>query len=263
MEYCDVVIVTDLVFPPNIDPHRRWTDATKWIRHIYHQGGIVCSICTGSVLLAEAGLLDRQIATTHWITHELFQRYYPDVELVPEQVLVPTGPDNRIITSGCAGAWEDLANYLMAIFEKEAEAFSSAEISALGDRSEGQLPFAAIAKPRRHDDAVIADCQVWIAEHYTESNPIEMMMKRSGLDEKTFKRRFRTATGYAPSAYVQTLRVEEAKHMLESEELPVEKIGRHVGYEDPANFSRLFKIRTGVSPDRYRQRFRQIVEARG
>ena len=214
-------------------------------------------------MLAEAGLLDRQKATTHWSTHQLFQRCYPDVELVPERMLVPTEPDNRIITCGCAGAWEDFAYYIIARFQQEAEALSTAKIFAVGDRSEGQFPFTSISKPRQQDDAVIDDCQVWIAEHYAQSNPVEIMMKRSGLDEKTFKRRFRTATGYASSAYVQTLRVKEAKQMLESEDLPSEKIGQRVGYDDPANFSRLFKKRTGVSPDGYRQRFRQIVQARG
>lgn len=263
VDYSDIVIVTDLMFPPDIDPRGRWTEATKWIRNVYDQGAIVCSICTGSIVLAEASLLDRQTATTHWSTHELFQRYYPEVQLVPERVLVPTGPDNRIITTGCAGAWEDLAFYLNARFQEEVQALNTVRVFALGNRSEAQLPFAAISKPRRHDDAIIADCQVWIAGHYAQSNPVEMMMKRAGLDEKTFKRRFRTATGYAPSAYLQTLRIEEAKLMLESQELPAEKIGQLVGYEDLAYFSRVFKKRTGVSPDRYRQQFRQIVQARG
>jgi transcriptional regulator GlxA family with amidase domain len=87
------------------------------------------------------------------------------------------------------------------------------------------------------------------------------MVERSGLPERTFKRRFRTATGYAPVDYVQTLRIEEAKQLLETTSEPTDEIGRLVGYEDPTFFRRLFKRKTGVTPGRYRQRYRLIAAA--
>ena len=171
---------------------------------------------------------------------------------------MPAGPDARIITSGGAGTWEDLALYLIRHFCGEPEAVKTAKIFLLGDRSEGQLPYAAMTRPRRHEDGVIADCQVWIAENYTAANPVSRMVARSGLTERTFKRRFRAATGYTPVAYVQTLRIEEAKQQLETGTLPTEEIGASVGYEDPAFFRRLFKRHTGVTPARYRQRVRAV-----
>ena len=258
-EACDIVIATDLMFPLDVDTRGRWPEATAWIRRMYDQGAIVCSVCTGSVLLAESGLLDHQTATTHWSMKDFFKRYYPTVNLAPERILVPESSDNRIITTGGAGAWEDLSLYLIARFREEAEAIRMAKFWVLGDRSEGQLPFAAMSKPRRHEDAVIADCQVWIAEHYAQPKPVAAMIERSQLADRTFKRRFRSATGYTPVEYVQTLRVEEAKQWLETESLPTEEVGRLVGYEDPTFFRRLFKRRTGVTPARYRQRFRQIL----
>jgi transcriptional regulator GlxA family with amidase domain len=256
---CDIVIATDLMFPLDVDTRGRWPEVTAWIRRMYDQGAIICSVCTGSVLLAEAGVLDHQTATTHWSMKDFFQRYYPTVDLASERILVPAGPDHRVITSGGAGAWEDMALYLIARFREEAEAIRTAKFWILGDRSEGQLPFAAMSKPRRHEDAIIADCQVWIAEHYAQPNPVAAMIERSQLADRTFKRRFRSATGYTPVDYVQTLRVEEAKQWLEAESLPTEEVGRLVGYEDPTFFRRLFKRRTGVTPARYRQRFRQIL----
>jgi transcriptional regulator GlxA family with amidase domain len=258
---CDIVIATDLLIPLDVNTHGRWPEATAWIRRMYDQGAIVCSVCTGSVLLAESGLLDHQTATTHWSMKDFFQRWYPAVNLAPERILVPTGPDHRVITSGGAGAWEDMALYLIARFREEAEAIRAAKLWILGDRSEGQLPFAAMSKPRRHEDAIIADCQVWIAEHYAQPNPVATMIERSQLADRTFKRRFRSATGYTPVEYVQTLRVEEAKQWLETGSLPTEEVGRLVGYEDPTFFRRLFKRRTGVTPARYRQRFQKIVQA--
>ena len=134
----------------------------------------------------------------------------------------------------------------------------TSKIFLFGDRSDGQLPFAKMARPSQHDDAVIADCQVWIADHYAAPNPVTRMVERSGLAERTFKRRFRAATGYTPVEYVQTLRVEEAKQQFETTALPTDEVGASVGYEDPAFFRRLFKRHTGVTPARYRQRFRAV-----
>ena len=84
------------------------------------------------------------------------------------------------------------------------------------------------------------------------------MVQQSGLAERSFKRRFKTATGYAPIDYVQKLRVEEAKHMLEATSEAIDQIARNTGYEDPTSFRRLFKRLTGVTPGRYRQRFQSL-----
>ena len=216
-------------------------------------------MCTGSVLLAEAGLLDGREATTHWSAAGLFSAWYPSVRLRPERILAPAGPEHRIITSGGAASWEDLALYLIARFCGEAEAVRTAKIFLFGDRSEGQLPYAAMARPRRHEDAVIARCQAWIAGHYAADNPVTRMVAQSGLPERSFKRRFKAATGYAPVDYVQTLRIEEAKQLLETTADPTDAVAHQVGYEDPAFFRRLFKRRTGVTPARYRQRFQSIA----
>lgn len=85
------------------------------------------------------------------------------------------------------------------------------------------------------------------------------MVSRAGLPDRTFKRRFKTATGYAPVDYVQALRIEEAKQLLETTGAPIDHIAHTVGYEDPAFFRRLFKRRTGVTPARYRQRFQTMM----
>ena len=91
--------------------------------------------------------------------------------------------------------------------------------------------------------------------HYAEAQPVALMTRLSGLAERSFTRRFREATGMAPLEYVHTLRLEEAKHMLESAEDPVEGIANDVGYEDAAFFSRLFRRKVGLTPVQYRRRF--------
>lgn len=254
----EVVIVPDLYLELGMETRGRWPDASAWLRDQYRHGAVLCSVCTGSILLAESGLLDRLEATTHWSASGAFEARYPSVQLRPERILVPTGPEHRIITSGGTASWTDLVLYLIARFSGRDEAVRTAKIFLLGDRSDGQLPFAAMMRPRRHDDAVIDECQAWIAEHYSVPSPVAAMIDRSGLAGRTFKRRFRSATGYNPIEYVQTVRVEEAKQLLEATTMHTDEVGFQVGYRDPSSFRRLFKRLTGVSPARYRQRFRSI-----
>jgi transcriptional regulator GlxA family with amidase domain len=106
-----------------------------------------------------------------------------------------------------------------------------------------------------HGDAVILHCQQWIAQHYDRPDIIAELVRESGLPKRSFDRRFRAATGYSPLSYVQTLRVEEAKHMLETSAVAVDRIGRAVGYEDAASFRRLFRKLTGLAPGEYRRNF--------
>jgi transcriptional regulator GlxA family with amidase domain len=254
----DLVIVADLAVSPDEDPRGRWPAAADWLRRQHAAGATICSVCTGAILLADAGLLDDLEATTHWSVTGLFRDYFPSVRLHPERIVLAAGPEQRIVTSGGAASWEDLALYLIARCRGEAEAVRAAKVFVLGDRSEGQLLYAAVAKPRRHEDAVIAAAQAWIAEHYTGESPVARMGEQAGLGERTFKRRFKAATGYAPMDYVHRLRIEEAKQLLESTATATDEIARQVGYRVPTFFRRLFKRRTGVTPARYRQRFRAI-----
>jgi transcriptional regulator GlxA family with amidase domain len=256
----DIAIVTDLTLGGLDDPRGRWPAAADWLRRQYEGGATVCSVCTGTILLADAGLLDGLEATTHWSASDIFRRHYPEIRLRPERILMPDGFEHRIVTGGGASSWEDLALYLIGRFCGEAEAVRAAKIFVFGDRSEGQAAYAAMGQARRHDDAVIAECQSWIADHYVAGSPVARMVERSGLPERTFKRRFRAATGYSPVEYVQALRIEEAKQILETTGDPTDAVAHQVGYDDPAFFRSLFKRKTGVTPARYRQRFQSVAQ---
>jgi len=107
-----------------------------------------------------------------------------------------------------------------------------------------------------HGDQVISVAQDWLATHFSVVDPLGEMVRLTGLSERTFKRRFTTATGLAPLGYVQRLRVEDAKRRLERTEAPVDEISWQVGYEEPAFFRRLFKRLTGLTPGAYRRRFK-------
>ncbi len=260
LEEADVVIITDLAVPKAADLGQLWRDELAWLRECQAAGSIICSVCTGSVVLAEAGLLDGLEATTHWSTVDFMRQHYPSVRLAPQKILAPAGPGDQIITGGGATAWEDMALYLVARLSSSAEAVRIAKIFLLGDHSEGQLPFAGARKAKHHDDRIVSDIQTWIASNYHLTNPVTRMVEQSGLSERTFTRRFRNATGYSPMEYIQTLRIEEAKHLLETTASSVEMIAVETGYEDPNFFRRLFKRKVGITPARYRQRFAAILK---
>lgn len=255
----DVVIVTDIAIPPEPELGTAWRDEIAWLRERHAAGAIICSVCTGTIVLAEAGLLDGLEATTHWSSVDFMRARYPSVRLAPQKILAPAGNGDQIITGGGATAWEDMALYLVARLSSSAEAVRIAKIFLLGDHSEGQLPFAGARKPKHHADGVVSAAQGWIVDNYHLSNPVARMIDQAGLTERTFTRRFRAATGYSPMDYVQTLRIEEAKHLLETTTTSVEVIAIEVGYEDPNFFRRLFKRKVGITPARYRQRFATIL----
>jgi transcriptional regulator GlxA family with amidase domain len=254
----DVAIAPDILFDADFDPRGRWTETGSWIRAHYESGAVIASVCTGSVLLAESGILDGLEASSHWAAAPVFRRCYPRVRLNPAKVVTTAGPGHRIITAGGGASWSELALYMIERYCGREEAIRTSKVFLLGDRSDGQLPFAAMIRPRDHSDAIIGKCQAWIAEHYESSNPVARMIGASGLTPRTFARRFRAATGYTPLEYVQTLRIEEAKQLLEGSSLPVEQVAVAVGYDDPASFRRLFKRMVGLGPARYRQRFRTV-----
>lgn len=251
----DIVIVTDLGLPVDFDPRGKWGEEAAWLRRMHRDGAVVGSICSGSVFLAEAGLLDGIEATTHWSVAPIFREFYPRVKLRPERILCPAGAEHRIVTAGGASTWSELGLYLVARFAGETEARRLSKVFVIGDKSDGQLPFAAMARPRQHEDAAIGKAQIWIADNYTVENPVTRMAEVAGLPDRTFSRRFRKATGYGPVEYVQALRLEEAKQMLETTDAPVDAIAPAVGYSDPVFFRRIFKRQVGITPTRYRQRF--------
>jgi transcriptional regulator GlxA family with amidase domain len=258
----DDVTETDVVIVPSMELGREedWTTGrypklVRWLQEMYEGGATICAACTGANLAAETGLLDGKEATVHWMVENSFRRRYPDVLLRPDEVLVISGDRGRLITSGAATAWHDLALYLIARHVGPATAQALARFMLWEWHRDGQAAFQVFDPPTDHGDAAVLTAQRAVAESFAVGAPVEEMVRWSGLAPRTFKRRFTAATGHTPIAYVQRIRVERAKRLLETSDEPIEEISWAVGYEDPASFRRLFKRLTGLTPGAYRQRF--------
>ncbi|PWJ17466.1 GlxA family transcriptional regulator [Jannaschia seohaensis] len=226
-----------------------------WILRRHAAGARLATACSGSALLADAGLLDGEEATAHWSMAELFAERYPEVVFCPERTLAFAGQGDSIVMSGGMASWQDLALYLIARYLGPEHAARSARFYCVDPKPDGQRHYAAPMRRLASEDAVIQDCQAWLADGYREADAVPRMIARSGLPRRSFDRRFRAATGYSPKDYLQSLRVEEAKQCLEREEQSVDAIAEAVGYADARAFRRLFRKMTGLSPAEYRRRF--------
>ena len=258
VEATDLVIVPSILLPPGGTgwAKGRYPALVEWMRAMHARGAVLVSACSGIFLLAETGLFDGRDVTVHFGYARPFEAAYPEVPIHPERVLVVTGEHEDLVSSGASTTWHDLVLYLYARYAGSTAAQDVVRMFALQWHQDGLTPYIVFEGKIDHGDGEIRSAQEWLGMHFSVANPVEETIKRSRLAERTFKRRFLKATGLTPIAYVQRLRIEDAKRRLERTDASVEEIGWKVGYEDGAFFRRLFKRTTGMTPGAYRRRFR-------
>ncbi|MEN0105115.1 MAG: GlxA family transcriptional regulator [Pseudomonas sp.] len=223
-----------------------------WLNQQHGRGAVVASMCTAAFVLAEAGLLEGKRATTHWAFAPLFRRRYPQVQLDEAQILCE---DQRIVTSGGASAAMDLLLHLVRRFASLELAQQCGKYLLVDAVRSEQSVYVMWSLPKSHGDGDILRVQNWLDEHFAEPLLIDDLAQQFGFGVRNFKRRFKDATGYTPLAYLQTLRLEKAKHLLESTRINLDSITYAVGYADSNSFRRLFQQRVGLLPAAYRKRF--------
>jgi transcriptional regulator GlxA family with amidase domain len=258
IEQTDVVVVCDMYTPIDTAPKDIYQIEVEWLKRMYANNSLLASVCSGSAILAETGLLNGHEISGHWAYRHMFAKHYPQITWREDAIINFSAEHKRLITTGGVTAWQDLAVYLIERHCGMQHAIYTAKVHLLSTHTEGQLPFAAMTQQYQTSDAIIGDSQSWIAENLNSPNPVAQMTKRSCLKPRTFARRFREATNYQPIEYVQNLRIESAKYKLETENTSIDEISVQVGYEDPASFRRLFKRKVGIAPALYRKKFSGI-----
>jgi transcriptional regulator GlxA family with amidase domain len=256
-----IVCIPDFSLLPGTSCAGRFGVEVAWLCRCYGAGATLASVCTSTSLLAATGLLDGLDATIHWAYAATLKRHHPTVRVHPNRALVTTGVGQRIVMAGGGTSHLDLALYLIGRFVGLKEALEVSKAYLINWHDAGQQPFASLHVSQRSSDGLIAKCQAWAAEHYADPSPVGAMTKLAGLPERTFIRRFVKATGLSPLEYVHALRLEEAKQILETEELSIEAIAEQVGYEDTSFFGRLFRRKVGLTPAQYRLRFGSLRRA--
>jgi transcriptional regulator GlxA family with amidase domain len=251
---------TDIIIVPTsgwdvMEQIARGTALLPWLRKWYARGAYIGGVCTGAAFLAEAGLLDDRVATTHWGVAEILRERYPQVRWQPEQFVTE---DGRMLTSGGIYAAIDLSLYLVEKFCGHEIALQCAKSLLIGMPRRRQSGYSVLTLSRPHADEKIKAAEEQLRDNFERNLSIEELAARAGMSPRNFIRRFKAATGRLPGAYVQMLRIAMAKELLERGNDPVQLVCAKIGYEDVAFFRSLFRRHTGMTPGGYRSQFAQM-----
>jgi transcriptional regulator GlxA family with amidase domain len=247
----DVIVVPAL--DPDLDQHLALNQAVlPWLRRAFAAGADVASACTGAFVLAEAGLLDGHAATTHWAFQSLMAQRHPRVRLQPQAILVDQG---RVVTAGGATSFINLALFLVERLLGADVAWAASRMFLIDPNKAPQGAYAMFSTQKAHGDDGILRAQELIEAEVARVPSVEVLAQKVAMSPRTFVRRFHEATGNTPREYIQRVRVEAAKRLLENGRQSVGEIAGRVGYGDVTAFRKLFVRHTGLVPADYRARY--------
>jgi transcriptional regulator GlxA family with amidase domain len=248
----------DLVMIPAMEMYcipetlQRETAIVKWIQKQYKNGADIASMCTGAFIAASTGLLNGKRATTHWMGANAFRQLFPNVKLEDDKMIVDEG---RIYSSGGAFSFTSFIIYLIEKFCGREMAFAAAKVFVIQVHDSSQHSFSIFDTQRNHDDHDIGKVQDHIEKNYEESLTINGLAEKFNMSSRTFIRKFTATTGNTPLEYIQRVRVEAAKRLLEKGKLTVEQVCLKTGYGDFGFFRNIFKRLTGLTPQEYKKKY--------
>jgi transcriptional regulator GlxA family with amidase domain len=257
IEETDLIIVPGFMFNilsvlPQLEP------VYAWLRHHHGSNSYIASMCTGTFVTAQAGLLEGKRATTHWIFSEQFARRFPGVRLQAERSVTD---DGLLLCSAGSTTGSDLLLHIIRRFASPQLAAECSKKLLVDSAERLQTPYMSDHFNKSHQDRDILRVQVWLEKHLAQPIDLEQVAERFALSQRNLIRRFKEATGLTPGQYLQNLRIDRAKHLLEGGQENFDRITQQVGYEDGSSFRRLFKQRVGISPGAYRSRFNSQHQA--
>jgi transcriptional regulator GlxA family with amidase domain len=227
----------------------------RWIRSAARRSRRVTSVCSGSFLLARAGLLEGRTVTTHWASTEELARRHPELKVDPKPIFVR---DGNVWTSAGVTSGMDLS---LALVEEDLGREVAVEIARwlvlFLQRPGGQAQFSSHLAAQLAERRPLRELQSWIADNLDADLRVETLADRAAMSPRNFARFFRREIGMTPAAYVEELRVERARQLLEDSAEPIELISDRCGFGTPETMRRAFGRRVGVPPAEYRARFKR------
>lgn len=233
---------------------RQLPDLTAWLAERQGSNMITCAVGTGSYFLAEAGLLNNKVATTHWYYFDQFRKMYPDVLLQRDRFITKAG------NIFCAGSVNSVRDVMLHFIE---EYFSPGVADQVSRHFTHEIKrsytssFLKNSPQNYHDDEDIIEIQEWIHSCYNDEISLDILVDKFGISMRSLNRRFKQATGKSPMQYLQQVRIENARELLKTSNLSIAEVGYSVGYPDNSYFSALFHKAMSVSPKEYRHLVRK------
>jgi transcriptional regulator GlxA family with amidase domain len=244
----------DLILVPTVHLLDKTPDPriVAWLKERHAGGSAVAGICAGVIYLAEAGLLEDRVATTHWAIADQVRARYPNVHWRPERFVTE---DGRIFCSGGVYAAMDLSLYLVEKYAGREIALQCAKSLLLAMPRRNQSSYSVPLLTRPHGDRDILETEKFLRTHYRSPLTAEVLADHAHMSTRSLLRRFKAATGQLPGAYLQALRIAAAKELLENGATSIQRVGMDVGYQDAAHFRDTFKRHAGMTPVAYRAQF--------
>jgi transcriptional regulator GlxA family with amidase domain len=225
-----------------------------WIGRASRRARRTVSVCTGAYLLAAAGLLNDRRATTHWAHCDDLARSFTSVRVDPDPVFIN---DGDVWTSAGITAGIDLA---LALVEEDlgphVALFAARELVVFLKRPGGQSQFSSALAAQQAAQPELRELQAWIGGHLDEELTVPVLAERALMSERSFARAFAREVGQTPAAYVEALRIERARDLLEDGAPSLEAVAQATGFASAEVLRRAFHRHVGVSPAEYRERFR-------
>jgi transcriptional regulator GlxA family with amidase domain len=251
----------DLVFIPSLHyrgwrPFQSFLDRQQamrdWLTLQWKQGAWLSANCTATFLLADSGLLDHRVATTTWWLEQQFRDRYPRVDLHMRPSVTES---ERLVCGGAHATFLLQAIQVLTHFTGKAIALQCARSMLVDLTQTTQTPLQPLIGEHSHNDVLVHKAQKWLQDHMTRPVRIADLAQALAVSERTLIRRFNAVLAQSPLTYLQHLRIDTARALLEAGDLSAERVALYVGYSDVSSFSRLFRARVGLTPGAYRARF--------
>ncbi|MGH1486508.1 MAG: GlxA family transcriptional regulator [Cellvibrionaceae bacterium] len=220
-----------------------------WLQQQYENGAIICGVGTGCCFMAETGLLNQKPATTHWYYFDQFQKNYPQVQLKRQHFITQAG---RLYCAASINSLADLTiHFIQRFFNQDVAQHVQRHFSHEVRKAYETVSYFEDDNTN-HPDEDIFQTQLWMQNNIEKIANVADMAEQFGMSVRNFSRRFKRAIGKTPMQYLQELRLNTARDLLQSSNLTISEIADKVGYQDVSHFSQIFRKQMSITPRNYR-----------
>ena len=246
----DLVIIPAVRFDRIQEVLAKESEVYDWLKRQYDGGAELASICLGAFILASTGLLDNKVATTHWMGAAAFRSLFPKVNLLDDKIITD---HQRIYTCGGAYSFTTLIIYLVDKYFGHEVAVVVSKVFLIHLHDFKQTPFHILNLQKSHNNGDIRKVQRYIEANFTDKLNVEELSSIANMTPRTFIRKFKKSTGSTPYEYLQRIKMEKAKKLLETKDIGIEQVSYEIGYSDFASFRKVFKKNVGLNPSEYKR----------
>ncbi|MFD2163759.1 GlxA family transcriptional regulator [Paradesertivirga mongoliensis] len=264
---CDVLMAdvkkTDLIVIPALSGDMKSAIEINaafipWIVNQHKKGAEVASFCLGAFLLASTGLLNGKSCSTHWFSANEFRTMFPEVTMTEGSIITEV---EGLYSSGGASSYMNLMLHLIEKYAGRELSIMAAKFFAIEIDRKSQSPFVMFNGQKKHEDEPIKLAQEFIEQHYTDKLSVDLLADKFAIGRRHFERRFKKATSNTPAEYIQRVKIEAGKKLLENSSMNITEVMYEVGYTDTKAFRTAFKKITGMSPIEYKQKYNRQAAA--